>query len=69
MDILNAGIVHSAAAPGLRVQGTFKGSAENGGADLRPVKVSAGLGQQQSADFFGERRNLNVLIGKKPAVR
>ena len=68
MDIFNAGIVHTAAAAGFGVQGTFKHRAENGGADFRPVEVFAGFLQQQVSDFIGERRYLDILIAEQPAI-
>ena len=68
VDVLNAGIVHAAAASSFRVQGAFKHSAENGGADRRPVEILAGLGEQNIFQFFGKGRDLDILVGKQTAV-
>ena len=46
VDILDRGIVHTAAAPGLRVQSTFKYGTENSGADAAPVEVLTCFRQQ-----------------------
>ena len=68
MDVLNAGIVHTTATPGFWVQGAFKYSTENGGADRRPVEILAGLGEQNIFQFFGKGRDLDILVGKQTAV-
>ena len=68
MDILNAGIVHTAAAAGFGVQGGFKHRAEDGGADFRPVKVFAGVAQKHGFEFLGKRGNLNIFIREQTAV-
>ena len=68
MNILNAGIVHTTAAACFRVQGAFKDSTENRGADFRPVKIFAGFYQQQIPDFVRKGRYLNIFIGEQAAV-
>ena len=68
MDILDAGIVHTAAAARFGVQGAFKHSTENRGADFRPVEILAGLVQQQIADFIGKGRYLYIFITEQAAV-
>ena len=68
MNVLDAGVVHPAAAPGLRVQSGFKHRAENRRADGRPVKVRTGFFQQQVNDLIAQTGNLNVLVRKQPAV-
>ena len=68
MDVLDTGVVHPAAAPGFRVQGAFKDRPENGGADDRPVKVPAGLFQQEGFQFLGKGRNFNVFVAEQAAV-
>lgn len=68
MDILDGGIVHPALAPSFRVQRGFKHRAEYGGADLAPVEVLAGLGQQQFIDRFIEGWNLDIFIREQAAV-
>ena len=61
-------LVHTTAAPGFWVQGAFKYSTENGGADRRPVEILAGLGEQNIFQFFGKGRDLDILVGKQTAV-
>jgi len=47
VDILNGGIVHTTAAPGIRVQSGFKDGTKDGRTDLRPVEILTSLTQQQ----------------------
>ena len=68
MNILDTGIVHTTAAARFRVQGAFKDSAENRGADFRPVKIFAGFHQQQIPDFVRKGRYLNIFIGEQSTV-
>src|SRR5699024_3249103 len=68
VNVLNARVVHPAVAAGFRAKRTLKHRVENCRADLRPVEILAGPGQNQIPDFIGEGRYLDVLIGKKPAV-
>jgi len=46
-ECLNGGIVHTTAAPGIRVQSGFKDSTKDGRTDLRPVEILTSLTQQQ----------------------
>ena len=68
MDILDACVVHTAAAARFGVQGAFKHRAENRGADFRPVEILAGFVQQQIADFIGKGRYLYIFITEQAAV-
>ena len=68
MNILDAGVVHAAAAARLRVQGGFKHGAENRRADLRPVKVCRGAAEQQIAQLLRKGRDDDRLVGKQATV-
>ena len=68
VNVFDGGVVHSALAPGLRVQGGFKYRAENGGADFRPVKVLGGVTDQQIEDFLRNDGNFDVFIAEQAAV-
>ncbi len=46
MNVLNAGIVHTAFSAGVRVQGAFKDGTEDGWAYLRPVKIAGFINKQ-----------------------
>ena len=45
----------------------FKHRPENGGADGRPVKVPAGLFQQEIFQLLGKGRDFDILIAEQPA--
>ena len=60
--------MHAAGAPGLRVQGALENGAEDGGADVGPVEVLAGLREEQVIDLLVEGGDLDVLVGEKAAV-
>ena len=60
MDIFDAGVMHAAAAPGLRVQSALEHCAENGGADLRPVQVLTHIFQNQVHDLVRQTGDFNI---------
>ena len=68
MDILNAGVVHTAAATGFGVQGAFKDCTEDGGGNLGPVEILAGIGQQQVNDFLSELGDNDILVSEQTTV-
>ena len=67
MDVLDACVMHSSLTAGFGVQGTFKYRTENRRGYFAPVEGSAVV-HDDIHDFFVEIRNLNVLVGEKPAV-
>lgn len=68
VDVFDAGIVHPARTTCLRVQGAFKDSTKDGGADDRPIKPRAGLHQDEVDHFVSQPGDLDVLIGEQTAV-
>ena len=68
VNIFNAGVVHPSRAAGLRIQSTLKHGAENGGADVGPVKVLAGFVQNQVHNRFVQPGNGHGFIRKQPTV-
>ena len=68
MNIFNAGVVHPARTTGLWVQGAFKDSTKDGGADDRPIKPRAGLHQDQVDHCLAQAGDLDVFIGEQTAV-
>ena len=68
VNVLNAGVVHPAGAPGFRVQRAFKDSPKDGGADGGPVKVLAGFPKNQVNDGFIQPGNYDVFICEQSAV-
>lgn len=67
VDILDAGVVHSALAPRLRVQCGFKNRAEDCRRNLAPVERGA-VAAENVNNFLCEVRNLNFLVFEKSAV-
>ena len=68
VNIFNAGVVHAAGTPRLRVQGALKNGAEDGGADGRPVKVLTGTVEDQAYDLLVQPGDQCALVGKQTAV-
>ena len=68
VDVLNAGVMHSSAATGLRVQRAFKDRTKDSRADGRPVKILTCPAEDQRDNFLIEPRDNDVLIGKQATV-
>ena len=60
--------MHTAGTARLGIECALKDRAEDGRADLRPVKVGACLVQKEGAYLLGDRRYLDILVGEQPAV-
>ena len=68
VDVFDRGVMHAARAARFGVEGAFKHRAENRRTDFRPVEVFARLDEEEFANFVGEARDLDFLVGEKSAV-
>ena len=68
MDILDAGIVHSAASSGLRIKRTLEHSTEDCRTDLTPIKIITRMLEQQSSNLIIQPWNLDTPVSKQTAI-
>ena len=68
MDILDAGIVHSATSSGLRIERALEHSSEDCRADLTPVKIIARMLEQQSRNLVIQPWNLDTSVSKQTTI-
>ena len=68
VDILDAGVVHASIPAGQGVDGALEQSSENGRRDIAPIKIIAGMLQQQFCNLCIESGDFDVSLGKQSAI-